>query len=122
MPNVMAALPNVGGTLCSTLQSLADAHYCMACSNVAKTRYRLKFAGVPQNTRPISLVGRSSPYCEDICRTYCCLVSFFLIVDRCLSCEDIALETCAMVSRWTESEFCTWQNSARRQDIPKVYI
>jgi len=27
MPNVMAALPNIGGTLCSTLQSLADAHY-----------------------------------------------------------------------------------------------
>jgi len=27
MPNVMAALPNIGGVLCSTLQSLADAHY-----------------------------------------------------------------------------------------------
>jgi len=29
MPNVMAALPNihVGGALCSTPQSLADAHY-----------------------------------------------------------------------------------------------
>jgi len=27
MPNVMAALPNVGGALCSTSQSLADAHY-----------------------------------------------------------------------------------------------
>jgi len=27
MPNVVAALPNVGGTLCSTPQSLADAHY-----------------------------------------------------------------------------------------------
>jgi len=26
MPNVMAALPNAGGTLCSTPQSLADAH------------------------------------------------------------------------------------------------
>jgi len=24
---VMAALPNIGGALCSTLQSLADAHY-----------------------------------------------------------------------------------------------
>jgi len=31
MPNVMAALPNVGGALCSTLQSfLADAHYLSA--------------------------------------------------------------------------------------------
>jgi len=27
MPNVMAALPNIGGAFCSTPQSLADAHY-----------------------------------------------------------------------------------------------
>jgi len=27
MPNVMAALPHIGGALCSTPQSLADAHY-----------------------------------------------------------------------------------------------
>ena len=27
MPNVMAALPNIGGALCSTPQSLADAYY-----------------------------------------------------------------------------------------------
>jgi len=27
MPNVMAAMPNVDGALCSTPQSLADAHY-----------------------------------------------------------------------------------------------
>ena len=27
MPNVVAALPNIGGALCSTLQSLADAYY-----------------------------------------------------------------------------------------------
>jgi len=27
MPNVMAALANIGGALCSTPQSLADAHY-----------------------------------------------------------------------------------------------
>jgi len=26
MPNVMVALPNTGGALCSTQQSLADAH------------------------------------------------------------------------------------------------
>jgi len=26
MPNVMDALPNIGGALCSTPQSLADAH------------------------------------------------------------------------------------------------
>ena len=26
MPNMMVALPNIGGALCSTPQSLADAH------------------------------------------------------------------------------------------------
>ena len=30
MPNVMAALPNIGGVLCSTPQGLADAHYSSA--------------------------------------------------------------------------------------------
>jgi len=27
MPNVMAALPNIGGAICSTPQSSADAHH-----------------------------------------------------------------------------------------------
>ena len=43
------------------------------------------------------LVGRSSPYCGDIWKTYCCLTSFSPIVDTCLSCEDIARWSCAMV-------------------------
>jgi len=30
MPNVMVALLNIGGALCSTPQSLADAHYLTA--------------------------------------------------------------------------------------------
>jgi len=30
MPNVMAALPNIDGAVCSTPQSLADAHWCRA--------------------------------------------------------------------------------------------
>jgi len=30
MPNVMVALPNIGGALCSTPQSLSDAHYLTA--------------------------------------------------------------------------------------------
>jgi len=48
MPNLMVALPIVAGALCSTPQSLADAHYYMPCSNAAKTQNPLKFAGVPQ--------------------------------------------------------------------------
>ena len=33
MPNVMVALPNIGGAICSTPQSLADAHYLTAIFN-----------------------------------------------------------------------------------------
>ena len=55
MPNVMVALPNIGGALCSTPQSLADAHYYrMPCSNAAKTPNPLKFGGVPQTNETIS--------------------------------------------------------------------
>jgi len=54
MPNVMVALPNIGGALYSTPQSLADAHYYMVCSNAAKTRNQLKFGGVPQTNETIS--------------------------------------------------------------------
>ena len=46
------------------------------------------------------LVGRSSAYCGDIWRRYCCLTSFFPIVNTCLSCEDIARKSCTMVRRW----------------------
>jgi len=58
MPNVMVALPNISGALCSTLQSLADAHYSMPCSNAAKTPNQLKFGGVPQTGQPISAASR----------------------------------------------------------------
>ena len=58
MPKVMAALPNTGGAICSTPQSLADAHcwsvLWVPCSNAAKTRNPLKFAGVPKTTGLIS--------------------------------------------------------------------
>jgi len=46
------------------------------------------------------LVGRSSPYCEDIWKRYRRLTSFFPIVDTCLSCEDTARQSCAMVPTW----------------------
>ena len=54
MPNVMAALPNIGGALCSIPQSLADAHCYSACSNAAKTQNLLILAGVHQTTGLIS--------------------------------------------------------------------
>jgi len=36
MPNLMVALPNIGGALCSMPQSVADAHYKLPHSNAAK--------------------------------------------------------------------------------------
>ena len=59
MPNVMVALPNIGGALYSTPQSLANAHYYMPCSNAAKTRKPLKVAGVPQTPETISAASGS---------------------------------------------------------------
>jgi len=53
MPNVMVALLNVDGGLCSMPQSLANAHYYMPCSNAAKTQKQLKFGGVPQTNDTI---------------------------------------------------------------------
>ena len=44
------------------------------------------YLGCPKLTkRSQPLVGRSSPYCEHMWRRYCCLTSFFPIVDMCLA-------------------------------------
>jgi len=100
--NVMVNLPNIGGALYSKPQSLADAHYYMPCSNAAKTRNQLKFGRMPQTNKMIS--AASGPkftilwwHLEDIL-----LLNkfFFPIVDTCVSCEDIAQQSCAMVPRW----------------------
>jgi len=101
MPNVMATLPNIGGALCSMLQSVLTPTTRVPCSNTAKTRKPLKFAGVPQTTGSIS--AASGPkftilwgHVEEIL----VLNRFFLIVDMCLNCEDTAGQSCAMVPRW----------------------
>jgi len=103
MPNVMVALPNICGALCSTPQSLADAHYLTAVQYITLPRResRRNLQGcLKLVNRSQPLVGQSSPYCADMWRTYCCLTSFFPIVDTCLSCEDIARQICVMVPRW----------------------
>jgi len=65
MPNVMAALPNIGGALCLRPQSLADAITRVPCTNAANIGER---------------------------------------------------------KTWTQSEFCTEQNSVTGQGPPKMYI
>jgi len=74
----------------------------MPCSNAAKTQNPLKFVGVPQTPETISAVSGPkftilSGYVEEVL-----LLNefFFPIVDTCLSCEDMARQSCAMVPRW----------------------
>jgi len=101
MPSVMAALPNISGTLCSMPQSLAYTHYQMPCSRAAKTRNPLKFAGVPQTRKQIS--ADSKPKFTILARhveEVLLFNKFFPIVDTCLSCEHIAQQSCAMVPKW----------------------
>ena len=102
--NVMAALPNAGGALCSMPQSLADAHYCSAVSTAAKMQNPLKLAGVPQTTGLISAASRPKftilwGHLEEV-------LLLFSTVDMCLSCEDIARQSCTMVRRWRF--FASW--------------
>jgi len=103
--------------LCSTPQSLADVH----CRVVTLPRREppLKFAGVPQTTGSIS--AASGPKFTILCghvEDILLLNKFFRIVDtgKCLSCEDIARQSCAMVPRWRFlATFCDlyFQRAAR---------
>jgi len=79
MPNVMVALPNIGGALCSTPQSLADADYLTAVQQCCQVAKAIEISwGCPKLVNLSQpLVGQSSLYCGDIWRTYCCLTSFF---------------------------------------------
>jgi len=75
----------------------------LVCRAVTLPRHetRWNLHGCPKlANRSQPLVGRSSPYCEDVWRRYCCLTNFFPIVATCLSCEDIARQICTMVRRW----------------------
>ena len=100
MPNVVGALPNIGGALCSTPQSLADVHCGVPCSNAAKMRNPLILAGMKQTTRPISAGSGFTILWGHLLLIIMLLNKFLPIVDMCLSCEDIAEQSCAMVPRW----------------------
>jgi len=51
-------LPNIGGALCSTRKVWLTPSTGVSCSNAAKTRNPLKFAGVPQTTGLILAASR----------------------------------------------------------------
>jgi len=62
MPNVMAALPNIGGALCSTPQSLADAHYYNAVQELCQDEKPVEIGRGAANSRTdlsrYSIVGQ----------------------------------------------------------------
>ena len=57
MPNVMAALPNIGGALCSMSQSLADAYYYSAVQYRRQDAKPVEICWVPQTRQQISAVS-----------------------------------------------------------------
>jgi len=68
------------------------------CSNAAKTRNPLKFAAVPQTGKPISAAsGPTFTILSGHVDEVLLFNKFFPIVDTCLSCEDTARQSCAMV-------------------------
>jgi len=70
-------------------------------SNAAKTRNPLKLPGVPQTNETISAVSgpKFSIFCGHV-EEVLLLNMLFPIVNTCLSCEDIARQSCGMVRRW----------------------
>ena len=73
----------------------------LPCSNADKTRKSLELAGVPQTGKPISASsGLKFTILWVQVEEILLLNKFFPFVDTCLSCEDIARQSCAMVPRW----------------------
>jgi len=63
----------------------------LPCSNAAKTRNPLTLAGVPQTPEPISAVsGLKFTILWGHVEEILLFNKFFPIVDKCLSCEDMA--------------------------------
>jgi len=101
MPNVMAALPNIGGPSVQRRKVWLTLTTRMPCSNAAKTRNPLKFAGVPQTRQQISAAsGPKFTIFWGHVREILLLNNSFPIVDKCLICEDIARQSCVIVPRW----------------------
>ena len=70
------------------------------CSNAAKTRKPLKFAGVPETPEPISAVsGPKFTILWGHVEEVLLFNTFFPIVDTCLSCQDTAQQICTVVQR-----------------------
>jgi len=72
------------------------------CSNAAKTRNPRKLPGVPQTNEKISAANgpKFTILWGHVGEILLLNKFFFPMVDTCLSCEDIARQSCGMVPRW----------------------
>jgi len=94
-------LPNIGGHSGQRRKVWLTPTTRVPCSNAAKTRNQLKLAGVPKTNEQISAAsGPKFTILWGHVKEILLLDRFFPIVDMCLSCEDIARQSCPMVRRW----------------------
>jgi len=122
MPNVMAALPNIGGALCSTRQFDWRPLLEWRAVTLPSRETGWNMLGCPKLVnRSQPLEGRSLSYCKDMWGRYCCLASFFPIVYTCLIYEDTAGQSCAMVCRWRFLASCRLFPACRVQHISDVH-
>jgi len=91
--------------------------WCAVTLRRRETRWNLQ--GCPKvANRSQPLVGRSSPYYQDMWRRYCCL-TFFPIVNTCRSSEDIARQNCVMVPK--SRFFASCISASRVQHISDLH-
>jgi len=89
--------PGDGQTSCKVWLTSVERH---RCSNEAKRRNPLKFAGVLQTRQPISAVSGPKFTILWALVEESLLFNNFLIVDSLSLCKDISRQNCAMVRRW----------------------
>ena len=99
MPNVMAALPNIGDALCSRRKVWLTPTIERRAVTLPRGENLLKFAGAPQTRQQIS--ADSGPKFTILWGHVgrCCCLTFFPIIETCLSCEDRARQRCGIVHR-----------------------
>jgi len=94
-------LPNIGGASVQRRKVWLTSTTRVPCSNAAKKRNPLKFAGVPQTPEPISAAsGPKFTILSGHVEVVLLFNKLFPIVDTYLSWEDIAQQSCVMVPRW----------------------
>ena len=101
MPNVMVALQIQVAPSVQRRKVWLTPTTGVPCSNASKTQKPVKLAVMPQTTGPISAASEPKftilwGHLEEILL----LNKFFPVVVTCLSCEDIARQSCAMAPRW----------------------